>query len=92
MCLALAASSELSGKGAVNSLGPVSPDVVAGAKRLFYEFGGKPVRVDRGYGHPGTAANEHSTQVFFSGRHEGVAIYFSRLIRPLWRDKVTKLR
>ncbi|CED85089.1 Nuclear pore complex, Nup155 component (D Nup154, sc Nup157/Nup170) [Phaffia rhodozyma] len=91
MCLALASSAESASTDTDTSPGPVSPDVVTGAKRLFYELGGKPVRVDRGYGHPGTAAGEVSSQVFFSGRHEGLAIYFSRLIRPLWRDKVTRL-
>ena len=69
--------------------GPVSADSIAGAKRLFYEFGGKPVKVDRGYGHPGVVSGQSSSQIFFSGRHEGLAIYFARLVRPIWREKIT---
>jgi nuclear pore complex protein Nup155 len=92
MCLALASapepSSSLGPGGLLSSAipGPVSPDAVAGAKRLFYEFGGKPVKVDRGYG------SQANTQLFFSGRHEGLSIYLSRLLRPIWREKVSRLQ
>lgn len=55
MCLALASAPEPSSSSLselVSSAipGPVSPDSVNGAKRAFQEFGGKAVKVDRGYG------------------------------------------
>jgi nuclear pore complex protein Nup155 len=93
MCLALASAPEpSSAMGDSSHLssaipGPVSPDAVAGAKRLFYEFGGQPVKVDRGFG----VSGQSSTQIFYSGRREGLAIYFARLLRPVWREKLTSL-
>jgi hypothetical protein len=31
-----------------------------------------------------------SGSVIFSGRREGLALYFSRLVRPLWKSQLTK--
>lgn len=28
----------------------------------------------------------------FSGRREGFALYFARLVRPVWKSKLTKAR
>ena len=62
----------------------LSPDLAAIAKQAFYELGDRPVWVERGYG-----GDSHGN-VIFSGRREGLAMYFARLVRPLWRTKVTK--
>ncbi|GAA6013660.1 hypothetical protein JCM10207_004806 [Rhodosporidiobolus poonsookiae] len=59
------------------------------AKALFFEGGGRPVSVDRGgYGSTPQAAPSDS-KIIFSGRHEGLAFYFARLIRPTWKAKIT---
>ena len=60
------------------------------AKALFFEGGGRPVSVDRGgpYGTQPQASAD--SKVIFSGRHEGLAFYFSRLVRPVWKANVTK--
>lgn len=76
------------------------------AKSLYFEGGGRPVSVDRGgYGsksffgggraeliggffwNKGTASD---SKIIYSGRHEGLAFYFSRLIRPIWKQKITR--
>lgn len=35
-------------------------------------------------------SGDTSGSAIFSGRREGFAIYFARLVRPIWKDKVTK--
>ncbi|KAH8120271.1 nucleoporin [Phellopilus nigrolimitatus] len=62
----------------------MSPEIAAVAKQVFYEIGDRPVWVDRGYGGDGQG------NVIFSGRREGLALYFARLVRPLWKAKITK--
>ncbi|BGP18726.1 hypothetical protein JCM10213_009205 [Rhodosporidiobolus nylandii] len=63
--------------------------VVEQAKALFFEGGGRPVSIDRGgYGSgPQTPASD--SKIIFSGRHEGLAFYFARLVRPIWKQKIT---
>ncbi|KAG6332506.1 hypothetical protein ID866_6583 [Astraeus odoratus] len=64
----------------------VSPDVANIAKQAFYDFGERPIWAERvTYGTSDTSGN-----AIFSGRREGFAIYFARLVRPFWKDKVTK--
>ncbi|KAM0790881.1 hypothetical protein ACM66B_004721 [Microbotryomycetes sp. NB124-2] len=58
------------------------------AKSLFFEHGGRPVSVDRG-GYGATQSSSQAGSVIFSGRHEGFAFYFARLLRPIWTQKVT---
>lgn len=90
MCLALAsgadaASSQSNGRLSSSLGGNPSSDVSNNAKRLFYEFGGRPMRIERGYGQLG----QTTSQMFFSGRHEGLAIFLARLLRPIWSQKIT---
>ncbi|THH08723.1 hypothetical protein EW145_g2498 [Phellinidium pouzarii] len=61
----------------------LSPEIASVAKQMFYEIGDRPLWVDRGYGGDGQG------NVIFSGRREGFALYFARLVRPLWRAKIT---
>lgn len=61
----------------------LSPEIAAIAKQMFYELGDRPVWVDRGLG-------VDQGSIHFSGRREGLSLYFARLIRPIWRAKVTK--
>ncbi|TIB67852.1 nucleoporin-domain-containing protein [Wallemia mellicola] len=73
----------------------LSADITQSARRLFYDFGGKPVSIDRGYPTAATSMNldalSTNTEILFSGRHNGLALYLSRLLRPIWKEKVTKL-
>ncbi|KAI5478404.1 nuclear pore complex protein Nup155 [Pseudohyphozyma bogoriensis] len=63
-----------------------SSAVAESARSLFFEGGGRPISVDRG-GYGSTAAD---SKIIFSGRHEGLAFYFARLIRPIWKQKITR--
>ncbi|KAJ4002393.1 nucleoporin [Lentinula boryana] len=59
-------------------------DLVAVAKQAFYDFGEKPIWSERTvYG-----KSEHQGTAIFSGRREGLALYFSRLVRPLWKARM----
>ncbi|SCV71463.1 BQ2448_3051 [Microbotryum intermedium] len=75
---------------ASSSRNPTS--AVENAKAFFFEHGGRPVAVDRGgFGsQPHTSNAASGGQVIFSGKHEGLAFYLARLLRPLWSAKVTK--
>lgn len=81
----------------------ISPDVAAVAKQAFYDFGERPMWTERvTYGTsnlpfpiPGILltdflkADSQGTAIF-SGRREGLALYLARLVRPLWKSKLTK--
>ncbi|KAH9824489.1 Non-repetitive/WGA-negative nucleoporin C-terminal [Teratosphaeria destructans] len=71
--------------GRVSSV--TEPDVIEGARRAFIEQGGKPdynanVVLDR------TADPVESVRP--SPRHEGLALYISRLVRSIWPAKIIK--
>lgn len=34
---------------------------------------------------------ENKGTAMYSGRREGLALYFSRLVRPIWKAKITKV-
>ncbi|KAF9519855.1 hypothetical protein BS47DRAFT_1387799 [Hydnum rufescens UP504] len=99
MCYALASSNSFVGSGAVPPLsssnsfnhpqyrlaanasmseGNVDDMIILAAKTLLQELGQQPT------------IYPNSSAVTFSGRHEGLAIYFSRLVRPIWKSKITK--
>ncbi|KAG0656686.1 hypothetical protein C6P46_006988 [Rhodotorula mucilaginosa] len=60
------------------------------AKALFFEGGGRPVSIDRGgYGGGASSSATSDAKIIFSGRHEGLAFYLARLLRPIWRQKIT---
>ncbi|KAG2150078.1 nucleoporin [Suillus cothurnatus] len=64
----------------------ISPDIANVAKQAFYDFGERPIWTERvTYG-----TSDSSGSAIFSGRREGFAMYFARLVRPLWKDKLTK--
>ncbi|KAJ3721481.1 nucleoporin [Lentinula raphanica] len=61
-----------------------NPDLVGVAKQAFYDFGEKPIWSERTvYG-----KGEHQGSAIFSGRREGLALYLSRLVRPIWKAKL----
>lgn len=79
-------SAERSGYSVFDEVVNVSPETAALAKQMFYDIGDRPILVDRGYG-----GGDGQGNILFSGRREGLALYFARLVRPLWRSKVTKV-
>lgn len=64
----------------------LSADVVSHAWRIFFDFGGHPRYEPPPY--PSQPASDG--KVTLSGRHDGLAIYLSQLLRPFWREKITK--
>ncbi|KAG6851190.1 hypothetical protein H0H93_015200 [Arthromyces matolae] len=61
-------------------------DITNVAKQAFYDLGERPTWTERvTYG---TADNQGVA--VFSGRREGLVLYFSRLVRPLWKAKLTQ--
>jgi nuclear pore complex protein Nup155 len=80
----------------------MNSDIIAVAKQAFYDFGERPMWAERvTYGtskQPAICltnvsdcgqADSQGTAIF-SGRREGFSLYFARLVRPLWRTKLTK--
>lgn len=64
----------------------LSKDVVSHAWRIFFDFGGYPRYEPPPY--PSQPASDG--KVTLSGRHDGLAIYLTRLLRPFWTQKITK--
>ncbi|KAG8684883.1 hypothetical protein FRC09_015089, partial [Ceratobasidium sp. 395] len=58
----------------------LSKDALLVTQNLLQQFGGKPAAVERGM----------DVHYEFSGRHDGFASYLSGLIRPLWKQRITK--
>ncbi|KAI6047699.1 nucleoporin [Pisolithus marmoratus] len=89
MLLGLACGNTFSDTGDQSTVGTLytpSPDIANIAKQAFYDFGERPIWTERvTYG-----TSEASGNAIFSGRREGFAIYFARLARPIWKDKITK--
>ncbi|KAI0094802.1 nucleoporin [Irpex rosettiformis] len=76
------------GDQSVGTLSTVSPDLVAVAKQAFYDFGERPIWAERTTYGTGDAASSGSAT--FSGRREGFALYFARLVRPFWKARLTR--
>ncbi|KAF8832270.1 hypothetical protein HHX47_DHR1001833 [Lentinula edodes] len=69
---------------ASNTISLGNADLAAVAKQAFYDFGEKPIWSERTvYG-----KSEHQGTAIFSGRREGLALYFSRLVKPIWKIKL----
>ncbi|KAK7059035.1 hypothetical protein VNI00_001659 [Paramarasmius palmivorus] len=62
----------------------VGPDIASVAKQAFYDFGERPVWSERtAYGR-----SDNQGTAIYSGRREGLALYFARLIRPIYKSKL----
>lgn len=64
----------------------LSQDVISHAWRIFFDFGGHPRYEPPPY--PSQPANDG--KVTLSGRHDGLAIYLTRLLRPFWNQPITR--
>lgn len=80
-----------------------SPMLVAAARKLYFELGGKPAMRQVPYQttyprhHPYTTQNNdalgvpHMNQdVQFSGKHGGLSLYMSRLLANVWKRPIAK--
>lgn len=64
----------------------LAPELTNVAKQAFYDCGERPMWAERmTYG-----TSDGSGTAVFSGRREGLAIYFARLVRPMWKSKLIK--
>jgi nuclear pore complex protein Nup155 len=105
MLLALASGNtflEFSNQSISGSITNLAPELTNVAKQAFYDCGERPMWAERmTYGtgehffliqHPGqfTRAGDGSGTALFSGRREGFALYFARLLRPIWKNKLIK--
>lgn len=80
------------------------PDVALEAKQAFYDCGERPLWTERmTYGScmckaPASVVNaslrlvlaDASGTAIYSGRREGLAMYFARLVRPIWKNKLVR--
>jgi nuclear pore complex protein Nup155 len=64
----------------------LSQDVVSHAWRIYFDFGGHPRYEPPPY--PSQPASDG--KVTLSGRHDGLAIYLCRLLRPFWNQAITR--
>ncbi|KAF3942199.1 hypothetical protein ABW19_dt0210033 [Dactylella cylindrospora] len=62
-------------------------EVVEAARKYFIEFGGK-ARVENEYDSTSVPPLD---SVRVSGRHDGIAIYISRIIRSIWKRQIVSL-
>ncbi|KAI0670007.1 nucleoporin [Trametes maxima] len=70
----------------LGSMSQVSTELAAVARQAFYDIGERPTWAERvTYG-----TSEGSGTATFSGRREGLALYFARLVRPFWKLNLTK--
>ncbi|KAG7099133.1 hypothetical protein E1B28_001005 [Marasmius oreades] len=66
----------------INTIGQ---DIASVAKQAFYDFGERPIWSERTvYG-----KSENQGTAIYSGRREGLALYFARLVRPIYKSKIT---
>ena len=82
----------------------LAPELTNVAKQAFYDCGERPTWTERmTYGASGCFPSCNATPpgnsiytgdgsgtAVFSGRREGLAIYFARLVRPMWKSKLIK--
>ncbi|KAF7970509.1 hypothetical protein HWV62_23741 [Athelia sp. TMB] len=77
---------DISGQSATGTISTVGSEITNVAKQAFYDFGERPMWTERvTYG-----TSDGSGTATFSGRREGFALYFARLVRPLWKSKLTR--
>jgi len=79
-----------------------SPNIASGAKQLFFEHGGRPTPKEQFQTHDGLSAHSNSMlggtlglsvsipEFNYSGRHNGLALYLGRLLKPIWKEKISK--
>ncbi|KAI8826080.1 Non-repetitive/WGA-negative nucleoporin C-terminal-domain-containing protein [Fimicolochytrium jonesii] len=90
MCLAVACqhpASETLFQEHVGSKGLL----ISTASRLFDDFGGQPSMAQLNSGFDGSGPlgyAMYSPEIRHSGRHDGLALYLTRVLKPVWKNKV----
>ncbi|KAK7694765.1 hypothetical protein QCA50_001953 [Cerrena zonata] len=86
MLLAIACENTFVDATGQTNFSPVSPEIASVARQVFYDFGERPIWAERTtYG-----TTEGTGSTTYSGRREGLALYFARLVRPFWKAKLMK--
>lgn len=77
-------------------------DIATVAKQAFYDFGERPMWAERHvYGMLAILVvdlcpiqhllgGDAQGSAIYSGRREGFALYFARIVRPIWKVEMTK--
>ncbi|KAJ3021614.1 hypothetical protein HKX48_008183 [Thoreauomyces humboldtii] len=92
MCLAIACRHPATDTAFREYAGTNNAQLTSAATRLFDEFGGRPF-VQHAQAPPDTNGSLLGTAVItsevkFSGRHDGLALYLCRILKPVWRNYV----
>ncbi|KAI8093448.1 Nup133 N terminal like-domain-containing protein [Halteromyces radiatus] len=85
MCLSIVCASYVSSS-------PEQDDIGRWAKQLFFDFGGHPSAAGPSPmigNYLGQAVGQ--TGVIYSSKHDGLALYFARLISDIWKTKVFEI-
>jgi nuclear pore complex protein Nup155 len=97
---------DMSMVGTISNLGPQFADVAKQAFYDFGERPHFTERLTHGTGTSIVGSSQHLVTLHmelsaltgdgagttsFSGRRQGLAYYFARLVRPIWKTKITKL-
>ena len=106
MCLAIACAAQPTGAEALPTVREhgrnlplsVDPNVAMAAGREFFRHGGHPLQSDQFLPYSMDASGQQPPGVFrdhylefFSGCHNGLALYFSRILRPVWTLPLTNV-
>ncbi|KAF5374778.1 hypothetical protein D9758_000357 [Tetrapyrgos nigripes] len=70
-----------------SSIASLKPELAVTAKQAFYECGERPVWSERTV----FGRSDHVGTAIYSGRRDGLALYFARLVRPIWKSKLTTI-
>lgn len=88
MCLAIICGHPLTSPIKLStSLSPKfsNPSLTSSARKFFFELGGNPTLSQPTLQ---TTTIDSQKDVVFSGRHDGFALYLTRILKPLWARKI----
>ncbi|KAI0053328.1 nucleoporin [Auriscalpium vulgare] len=89
MLLALASGNtflDLGDQSGIGTITTLSAEVANVAKQAFYDCGERPMWAER----MAFGTGDASGTALFSGRRQGFALYFARLVWPIWKTKLIK--
>ncbi|KAI8579508.1 hypothetical protein K450DRAFT_241319 [Umbelopsis ramanniana AG] len=72
---------------------PANPLSISAAD-VFYQFGGEPTLKESSYPSVSNDLGRPLVQVetSYSGRHDGLALYLARVVRPAWKQKLFEVK
>lgn len=69
---------------------PVSIDRGGYGSEFFFVSLDRKCEIDERLNQAVPQGQTSDSKIIFSGRHEGLAFYFARIIRPIWKMKITR--